>query len=130
MRTWLIVGMFFLGGCNIISSDKLWMAPLTPEELAAIDKQAAEAQAKAQAKTDEESAQKIISQYRPMCTQLGLKEGTPDFANCVLRLYENAETVASQGRASRRAAAAAILNNGPTTTNCNKYGNSVNCTSY
>lgn len=98
-----------------------------------MEKQAAEAKEKA----EEARIQDVISKHRPMCTQLGFKEGTPDFGNCVLRLNENEENMAAQDKASRRAAgaaAAAAIQKSfqpkpTTTTNCYSYANSINCTS-
>lgn len=130
MRLWLLVGMFFLTGCNIVPPDKFWGTPLTPEELATIDKQNAEAQAKAdrqndevQTKVESERARNIISHYRPICSQLGFKEGTSDFSNCVLKLYSNDES----NKATRNSGGGG---GGPSFTQCNKNGNSVNCTSF
>lgn len=117
MRLLVLVGMLFLTGCNIVPPDKFWGTPLTAEELATIDKQNAEAQAKAEA----ERTQNIISKYRPMCSQLGFKEGTPDFANCVLKLYSNDES----NKATRHSGGG-----GSTYTHCSQYGDSVNCTSF
>lgn len=132
MRFLILAASLFLTACAAANNftGNLWLPPPTAEEQAALDKAAAEQAAKEQ----EAHAQEIIAQYRPMCVQLGFKEGTPEFGNCVLRLYENDQNVVVQDRASRRAASAAILSNMPTysnpttTTNCYRLGNSVNCT--
>lgn len=121
MRPWfiIIIGILFLTGCAQPFDSKLLWSSVTPEEQAINDRQAAEVKAKA----EEARIQDVISRHRPMCTQLGFKEGTPDFGNCVLRLNENEENLAAQDKASRRAAP-------NTTTNCYSSGNSINCSSY
>lgn len=146
MRLLMLAGILFLAGCG-----NLWMPPPTPEQRAIMEKEDAERAAQdAQEKAvrAKERADEIIAEYRPFCTQLGFVEGTPDFGNCVLSLYQNDETLKAQDKNSRRAAAAAILHssgllapkpvyvaplnvapsNTTTTTNCYKSGNMVNCT--
>lgn len=115
MRLWIFIGILSLVGCaKPFDSSILW-DKVTPEEQAVIDRQAADAIAK----EEEMRAQKIIANHRTLCNQLGFKDGTPDFGNCVLRLYSNEEA----NKATRSTG-------GPTFTNCNKSGNSVNCTSF
>lgn len=125
MRAFFLFGLVVaLAGCG-----NLYMAPLTPEEQTAENTRHAEEQAKEQ----ELKAQEIVATYAPLCKQLGFKDGTTEFANCVLRLYENEQANATQDKASRRAAAAAILSKPirtPKTTNCYTIGNSVNCSTY
>ena len=108
MRLWItIIVLNLLTGCGIQS--KLWMPPPTPEESAAIEKQATEERrirAEELAKEQRARAEEALDRYRPMCTQFGFKEGTPDFGNCILRLYANDEANA----ATRSSGGTVIIN--------------------
>lgn len=72
------------------------------------------------------------------CTAYGFPAGTPEMAQCVQN-----EAASSRASAAQRSAAIAQANaqiyaanqasaaaNRPVFTNCNRFGNSVNCTSY
>ena len=65
--------------------------------------------------------------FRNRCVSYGFEPGTPAMAQCIQN-----ESISSRGRASARANAAFtnIQNNQPKTTTCNRFGNTVNCTTF
>lgn len=65
--------------------------------------------------------------FRSRCVSYGFEPGTPAMAQCIQN-----ESISSRGRASARANAASanMQNNQPKTTTCNRFGNTVNCTTY
>jgi hypothetical protein len=65
--------------------------------------------------------------FRKRCESYGFPSGTVAMAQCI-----QSESLSSRGRASARAQAAFanLANSQPKTTTCNRFGNTVNCTSY
>ncbi|MER8562057.1 hypothetical protein [Mesorhizobium sp. M0578] len=65
--------------------------------------------------------------FRNRCVSYGFEPGTPAMAQCIQN-----ESISSRGRASARANAAFtnMQNSQPKTTTCNRFGNTVNCTTF
>lgn len=65
--------------------------------------------------------------FRNRCVSYGFEPGTPTMAQCIQN-----ESISSRGRASARANAAFanMQNSQPKTTTCNRFGNTVNCTTF
>lgn len=96
----------------------LWGPPLTTEERIALEKEAAEADARYR----QEQARAAMVKYAPFCSELGFKSETPAFVDCVLRLHQQDKSIAAERRN------AAIRGGG--ITNCNRIGSSINCVTY
>ena len=68
------------------------------------------------------------------CASMGLKFGTPEYANCVSNLYAskqnvNAARAIAGAQAANNASQAAQMNR-IQTTNCNRVGSSLSCTTF
>ncbi len=65
--------------------------------------------------------------FRDKCVAYGFQVGTLPMAQCIQN-----ESISSKDRAQAKiaAASASLANSGPKTTTCNRFGNTVNCTTY
>ena len=65
--------------------------------------------------------------FRNRCVSYGFQPGTLAMAQCIQN-----ESISARGRASARAqvALANMAASQPKTTTCNRFGNTVNCTTY
>lgn len=68
-----------------------------------------------------------VTYFRNRCVSYGFEPGTPAMAQCIQN-----ESISSRGRASApaNAAFANMQNSQPKTTTCNRFGNTVNCTTF
>jgi hypothetical protein len=111
----IILLTILLTGC---ANSMVWGPPITDEERASMEKEAAETEIRYQ----QEKARAIMAKYSPFCSELGFKNETPAFVDCVLKLYQQDKSIAAERRN------AAVRGGG--ITNCNRIGNSINCVTY
>lgn len=107
MKRLVLVGLVVLAGCQNggigMAESPAWFMTATPQEQA--------------------------TYFGKRCSTYGFKPGTPEMAQCIM-------TEAGSARSSARTRAAlaqhAMANSQPrmVTTNCNRFGSSVTCTSY
>lgn len=67
--------------------------------------------------------------FSKRCTTYGFKPGTPDMAQCVM-IEANSSRSGARTRAALASQAMAASRPRTVTTNCNRLGSSVTCTSY
>ena len=73
----------------------------------------------------------VAAYFSQNCTAYGFKPGTPEMAQCTQMEASNKRSTNATKMANIAAINAANANaNRIRTTNCNKFGNTVNCTTY
>jgi hypothetical protein len=79
--------------------------------------------------TEKEREAKLAAADDDKCTSYGLQFGTPQYADCRIKMTQ---IHASEEIARKQAVAAYVdsLERRQTTTNCTRFGNTVNCQSY
>lgn len=107
MKRYLIVGLVALAGCQNggigMAESPAWFATATPQEQAAY--------------------------FSKRCVTYGFKAGTPEMAQCIMM---EANSSRSGARTKMALVNHAMMTSQPrtVTTSCNRFGNTVNCTSY
>lgn len=105
MKIWILTSLCVIAGCSGsglgMPGSPAWFATTPPAEQAIY--------------------------FRNRCVSYGFQPGTLAMAQCIQN-----ESISSRGRGSARAQAAFanMAASQPKTTTCNRFGNTVNCTTY
>jgi hypothetical protein len=116
MKLWKILPLVLIAGCTGVDGEKFIGAPGSPAWFSTA------------------SPNTVATYFRDRCTAYGFVQGTPEMAQCIQQeAASKRQSNAIRGAAIASANQANIANanaNRVRHTTCNRFGNTVNCSSF